>query len=81
MKPGLAIGDRAVFSHRIGPQHTVPALYPEAATFQSMPAVLATGYFLSTTAFRTPSCTSSTDGPAWGAEGRALFRLGTTCGA
>jgi hypothetical protein len=42
VKPGLAIGDRAVFSHRIGPQHTVPALYPEAATFQSMPAVLAT---------------------------------------
>jgi fluoroacetyl-CoA thioesterase len=46
MKPGLAIGDRAVFSHRIGPQHTVPALYPEAARFQDMPAVLATGYFV-----------------------------------
>ncbi|MFN3282462.1 MAG: thioesterase family protein [Tabrizicola sp.] len=46
MKPGLAIGDRAVFRHRIGPQHTVPALYPEAARFQDMPAVLATGYFV-----------------------------------
>jgi fluoroacetyl-CoA thioesterase len=46
VKPGLSIGDRAVFSHRIGPQHSVPALYPEAALFQSMPTVLATGYFV-----------------------------------
>ena len=46
MKPGLSIGDRAVFRHRIGPQHSVPALYPEAATFQEMPVVLATGYFV-----------------------------------
>ena len=30
MKSGLAIGDRAQFRHRIGPQHSVPALYPEA---------------------------------------------------
>lgn len=46
MKPGLSIGDRAVFRHRIGPQHSVPALYPEAARFQDMPVVLATGYFV-----------------------------------
>ncbi len=46
MKPGLAIGDRAVFRHRIGPQHGVPALFPEASLFQAMPGVLATGYMV-----------------------------------
>jgi fluoroacetyl-CoA thioesterase len=46
VRPGLAIGARSRFSHRIGPQHTVPALYPEAQLFQSMPPVLATGYFV-----------------------------------
>lgn len=46
MKPGLAIGAKAVFRHRIGAEHTVPALYPEATLFQAMPGVLATGYFV-----------------------------------
>jgi len=44
--PGLQIGDRAAFRLVIGPQHTVPALFPEAAKFQDMPGVLATGYMV-----------------------------------
>jgi fluoroacetyl-CoA thioesterase len=44
--PGLSIGDRAAFSHVIGTQHTVPALFPEAALFQDMPGVFATGYMV-----------------------------------
>jgi fluoroacetyl-CoA thioesterase len=46
MKLGLAIGDRAVFRHRIGAAHTVPALFPEAQLFQAMPQVFATGYMV-----------------------------------
>ncbi len=46
MKPGLAIGDRGGFSHRIAASHTVPALFPEAAKFQDMPGVFATGYMV-----------------------------------
>jgi fluoroacetyl-CoA thioesterase len=46
MKPGLTVGSKATFRHRVGPQHTVPALYPEAARFQEMPTVLATGYLV-----------------------------------
>ncbi|WP_136646227.1 thioesterase family protein [Tabrizicola sp. YIM 78059] len=46
MKPGLAIGDRAEFRHRIGAGHTVPALYPESAFFRAMPGVFATGYMV-----------------------------------
>jgi fluoroacetyl-CoA thioesterase len=46
VKPGLAIGDRARFSHRIGAEHTVPALFPEALKFQDMPGVFATGYMV-----------------------------------
>jgi fluoroacetyl-CoA thioesterase len=46
MKPGLTPGSVSRFSHRIGVQHTVPALYPEAALFQAMPGVLATGYMV-----------------------------------
>ncbi|OYW59756.1 MAG: thioesterase [Rhodobacterales bacterium 32-66-7] len=46
MKPGLAIGASARFSHRIGAGHTVPALFPEAALFQAMPGVFATGYMV-----------------------------------
>jgi fluoroacetyl-CoA thioesterase len=46
VKPGLAIGDRAVFAHRIGDRHTVPALFPEATLFQAMPGVFATGYMV-----------------------------------
>jgi fluoroacetyl-CoA thioesterase len=46
MKPGLELGAKATFRHRIGVQHTVPALYPESALFQAMPGVLATGYMV-----------------------------------
>jgi len=46
MKPGLAIGARGLFRHRIGANHTVPALYPESELFQAMPGVLATGYLV-----------------------------------
>jgi fluoroacetyl-CoA thioesterase len=46
MKPGLAVGATARFAHRIGPEHTVPNLYPEAASFRAMPGVLATGYMV-----------------------------------
>lgn len=46
MKPGLAIGQKGVFRHQIGARHTVPALFPEAALFQEMPGVLATGYLV-----------------------------------
>ena len=46
MKPGLVIGAKASFSHRIGAEHTVPALYPEADKFRAMPAVFATGYMV-----------------------------------
>jgi fluoroacetyl-CoA thioesterase len=46
VKPGLAIGATARFSHRIGAEHTVPALYPEAALFRAMPGVFATGYMV-----------------------------------
>jgi fluoroacetyl-CoA thioesterase len=46
MKPGLAPGARSVFRHRIGAEHTVPALMPESAQFQAMPGVLATGYMV-----------------------------------
>jgi fluoroacetyl-CoA thioesterase len=46
MKPGLAPGARASFRHRIGVEHTVPRLFPEAPLFQAMPAVFATGYMV-----------------------------------
>jgi fluoroacetyl-CoA thioesterase len=46
VKPGLAVGTRSSHRLKIGPQHTVPALYPEAPQFQAMPAVLATGYLV-----------------------------------
>lgn len=46
MKPGLTVGARSWHSHRIGPEHTVPNLYPEAASFRAMPGVLATGYMV-----------------------------------
>lgn len=46
MKPGLEIGARATFSHRIGAEHCVPHLYPESAEFRAMPQVLATGYMV-----------------------------------
>ncbi len=46
MKPGLETGSRGSFRHRIEARHTVPALYPESALFQDVPAVFATGYMV-----------------------------------
>lgn len=46
MKPSLAPGLRGRFTYRVPPERTVPHLYPEAADFQVMPQVLATGYLV-----------------------------------
>lgn len=46
MKAGLTVGARSRHAHRIGAEHTVPNLYPEAAAFRAMPGVLATGYMV-----------------------------------
>ncbi len=46
MKPGLTPGAAATFRHRIGAEHTVPALFPEAVQFRAMPGVFATGYMV-----------------------------------
>ncbi len=46
MKPGLQAGARATFRLKVGPQHTVPRLFPEAPEFRAMPGVLATGYMV-----------------------------------
>lgn len=42
LRPGLA----HEFSYRVPPEKTVPHLYPEAAEFQVMPEVFATGYLV-----------------------------------
>jgi len=42
LKPGLEVA----FSFRVPESKTVPNLYPEAAEFQQMPAVFATGYLV-----------------------------------
>ena len=42
LRPGL----EGVFRYRVPESKTVPRIYPEAADFQMMPAVLATGYFV-----------------------------------
>ena len=42
MKPGLAYE----FRYTVPESKTVPALYPEAAEFQEMPRVLATGFLV-----------------------------------
>jgi fluoroacetyl-CoA thioesterase len=42
LQPGLS----GQFRYRVGPDRTVPALYPDAADFQLMPQVLATGYMV-----------------------------------
>jgi fluoroacetyl-CoA thioesterase len=42
MKPGLEYE----FRWRVPESKTVPALYPEAAEFQEMPCVFATGYLV-----------------------------------
>ena len=46
MKPGLTIGAKGTHRLTIGEAQTVPHLYPEAAEFQAMPGVLATGYLV-----------------------------------
>ena len=46
MKPGLILGAKGVHRLTIGEAQTVPHLYPEAAEFQAMPGVLATGYLV-----------------------------------
>jgi len=46
MKDTLKAGLRYQFKFRIPASKTVPALYPEAESFQQMPQVLATGYLV-----------------------------------
>lgn len=46
MKPSLVPGLRGRFTYRVPTERTVPHLYPEAADFQLMPEVLATGYLV-----------------------------------
>ncbi|MDF1553407.1 MAG: thioesterase family protein, partial [Deferrisomatales bacterium] len=46
MKPTLRPGIEHTFTLPIDDSKTVPALYPEAAGFQTMPRVFATGYLV-----------------------------------
>lgn len=46
MLPSLQAGLTYRFSYTVPDNKTVPRLYPEAASFQQMPAVLATGYLV-----------------------------------
>ena len=46
MKETLKIGIESEFTFHIPGTKTVPALYPEAAEFQEMPEVFATGYMV-----------------------------------
>jgi fluoroacetyl-CoA thioesterase len=46
MKDTIAPGASATFSYTVPANKTVPHLYPEAAEFQSMPAVFATGFMV-----------------------------------
>jgi fluoroacetyl-CoA thioesterase len=46
MKDTLKPGIRSEFTFRIPDSKTVPALYPEAAEFQEMPKVFATGFMV-----------------------------------
>jgi fluoroacetyl-CoA thioesterase len=46
MKSSLAPGLTYQFKFMVPPSKTVPHLYPEAASFQDMPEVLATGYLV-----------------------------------
>ena len=46
MKPGLNVGATGRHSFTVTAAKTVPALFPEAASFRDMPAVLATGYMV-----------------------------------
>jgi fluoroacetyl-CoA thioesterase len=46
MKPSLQPGIEHAFTFRVPRSKTVPALYPEALEFESMPAVFATGFLV-----------------------------------
>ncbi len=46
MKDTLRPGLEATFRYRVPESKTVPRIYAEAADFQMMPAVLATGYLV-----------------------------------
>jgi fluoroacetyl-CoA thioesterase len=46
MKPTLRAGLEATFRYRVPESKTVPHIYEEAADFQLMPKVLATGYLV-----------------------------------
>lgn len=46
MKSTLQPGLEGRFRYTVPPERTVPHLYPEAADFQVMPKVLATGYLV-----------------------------------
>jgi fluoroacetyl-CoA thioesterase len=46
MKPTLKAGLTHRFSYRVPENKTVPFLFPEAADFQSMPKVFATGFMV-----------------------------------
>lgn len=46
MKPTLVPGLEHQLRYRVPPTKTVPALYPEAESFQVMPEVLATGFLV-----------------------------------
>ena len=46
MKPTLEPGAKTQFSYRVPANKTVPFLFPEAADFQTMPTVFATGFMV-----------------------------------
>jgi fluoroacetyl-CoA thioesterase len=46
MKPTLQAGLKATHTYTIAPNKRVPDLYPEAADFQAMPGVFATGFMV-----------------------------------
>lgn len=46
MKDTLKVGDRARLEFKVPVEKTVPHLYPEAADFQAMPTVFATGFMV-----------------------------------
>lgn len=46
MKPGLVVGLEHELEFTVTQAKTVPALYPESASFRDMPEVLATGFMV-----------------------------------
>ncbi len=46
MKPGLAIGDRAVFTRKVRPEEVVCRLFPDARIMDDMPAVFASAMMI-----------------------------------